>query len=90
VTGEGMDALWEAVDQAREEYEEFYKPDMERRIRERQDAEKAKKKAQLDAVRRDLAEDDGDTVVATTPAAAIQAQLTPGPSSGAVSQPTKR
>lgn len=44
MTGEGMDELFEAVQEARQEYYESYKPELERVIKERQ--QKAEKEQQ--------------------------------------------
>ncbi|KAJ1915822.1 hypothetical protein H4219_004110 [Mycoemilia scoparia] len=54
VTGAGMDEFFEKVGEAVKEYENDYKPDLEKRIAEKQNAEKEKRAKQLEALMKDM------------------------------------
>lgn len=57
VTGEGMAQLFEAVERCRGEYEEFYKPDLEQRAKERAEAEAQRQAKEIEKLRSDLESD---------------------------------
>ncbi|RHZ88484.1 hypothetical protein Glove_22g229 [Diversispora epigaea] len=54
VTGEGIDEFFVAVDEAVKEYEEIYKPELERLIQEKARKKEDEKHAQLDKLMKDL------------------------------------
>eukprot|EP01135_Chromosphaera_perkinsii_P005045 Nk52_evm22s311 gene=Nk52_evmTU22s311 len=55
VTGEGMDKFYEAVEDARKEYNEEYLPEMQRRVKQREKEEAKKRKVEMDKLRGDMA-----------------------------------
>ncbi|KAI9291682.1 hypothetical protein K502DRAFT_296587 [Neoconidiobolus thromboides FSU 785] len=58
VTGEGMDAFFEAVEEARKEYETDFKPELDRKVKEKVKKELAKKQEQIDKLIQDLTIDE--------------------------------
>ncbi|POY73875.1 hypothetical protein BMF94_3045 [Rhodotorula taiwanensis] len=54
MTGEGMEELFDAVQEAREEYEKDYKPELEKIIAERKRKEEAKKADSISRLMRDM------------------------------------
>lgn len=62
VTGEGMDEFFTAVDQAAEEYEKEYKPEIERLIREKQEKEEQHRQQQLSKLMSDMKVSKGSEV----------------------------
>ncbi|KAJ2959219.1 hypothetical protein NQZ79_g5314 [Umbelopsis isabellina] len=62
VTGEGMDEFFTAVDQATEEYEKEYKPEIERLIREKQEKEEQHRQQQLSKLMSDMKVSKGSEV----------------------------
>jgi GTPase SAR1 family protein len=53
-TGEGMDELFEAIDESVKEYHEEYKPHLEKQAQEKKEREAAKQKEQLQKLMKDL------------------------------------
>lgn len=54
MTGDGIDEFFDAVEQKREEFERDYKPELERRRKERQDEDSAEKANNLANVMKDI------------------------------------
>ncbi|CAM0140759.1 hypothetical protein VKS41_008029 [Umbelopsis sp. WA50703] len=62
VTGEGMEEFFTAVDEATEEYEKEYKPEIERLIREKQEKEEQHRQQQLSKLMSDMKVSKGSEV----------------------------
>lgn len=60
MTGDGIDEFFEAVDKKAEEFNRDYKPELERRVKERQQEEAAKKSQDLTRVLSDMKVEDAD------------------------------
>lgn len=54
VTGQGMDDFFAAVQDAAKEYEEEYKPELERVLKEREEKEAAKQRSHLQKLMKDM------------------------------------
>ena len=66
VTGDGMDGLFAAIDDAAKEFQDVYRPIMDRRRADRMDKEEARRKEQLERLQRDV---QAESKAATTPSA---------------------
>jgi hypothetical protein len=53
-TGEGLSDFYKAVGEARQEYVEDYRPELEKVVQERADKKENEKKAQLDKLMKDM------------------------------------
>ncbi|KAI8372779.1 uncharacterized protein BYT42DRAFT_594728 [Radiomyces spectabilis] len=62
VTGQGVDEFFQAVDDAAEEYEREYKPEIERMIREKMEREEKNREQQLNKLMSDMKVSNGTEV----------------------------
>ncbi|KAI8916840.1 hypothetical protein BC831DRAFT_486514 [Entophlyctis helioformis] len=70
VTGEGMDELFEAVEEAAKEYETEYKPELEKMLRQKQEREAGRQKEQMQRLMKDMSLGKGKEVISGTRKAA--------------------
>ncbi|WWD16326.1 hypothetical protein CI109_100752 [Kwoniella shandongensis] len=69
MTGEGMKAFFDAVEEGRKEYEADYRPELDRLAAERAAQTEADKKAQLERLMRDMNVSDSATATGSRPSA---------------------
>lgn len=63
VTGYGMEEFFETVNAAAEEYDETYKPQLEKRMREKREREEERKEKELQKLKEDMKETQGRNVI---------------------------
>ncbi|KAI5668535.1 hypothetical protein M9H77_18388 [Catharanthus roseus] len=66
VSGAGMDEFFKAIEASAEEYMENYKPDLEKRLAEKQQLEDQRRRENMDKLRKDMEKSKGETVVLNT------------------------
>ncbi|GAA6052326.1 hypothetical protein JCM3770_007253 [Rhodotorula araucariae] len=81
MTGEGMDELFDAVQEAREEYEKDYKPELEKLYAEREKKKEAQKAESITRLMRDMTVSPSGT--AQVPQSELDKYLDPASSSAA-------
>ncbi|BGP36962.1 GPN-loop GTPase 1 [Rhodotorula kratochvilovae] len=81
MTGEGMDELFDAVQEARKEYETDYKPELEKLYAEREKKKEAQKAESISRLMRDMTVSPSGT--AQVPQSELDKYLDPASSSGA-------
>jgi hypothetical protein len=54
MTGDGIDEFFEAVEEKRQEFERDYKPELERKKKEREDAKAARREQELGKLMKDM------------------------------------
>eukprot|EP01134_Creolimax_fragrantissima_P002966 CFRG2966T1 len=74
VTGQGMEEFFHAVDTAVEEYENVYKPELERIRKERDNKEERERDAQMERIQKDMGK-NGQVAVDGDPISASQAAI---------------
>ena len=63
VTGNGMAELFSKFEESGREFVEIYLPELQKRIKEREEKEAMKQKADLDRLKNDLEQSKGDKLV---------------------------